>query len=45
MTLIELYDELEEKGIRHYSGRYGFDDGANAGTIEARTAMPSFLTC
>ena len=43
MTLIEIYDELEEKGIMHYSGRYGFDGDADAATIEARSRYAIFF--
>ena len=43
MTLIDVYDELEEKGIRHYSGVYGFDGGADAATVEARGSHAIFF--
>ena len=43
MTLIELYDELDEKKIKHYSGRYGFDNDADAATIEARNRYAIFF--
>jgi len=43
LTLIDIYDELKEKGIKYYSGRYGFGNDVDAATIEIRGCYGIFF--